>query len=253
MVIDSRAICYFSVLIVVVSNVLFGLDWQSAPMLPTPEIKVVAYATAPAAPAKTDGPNKPLSSNAAVTPNNATPDNANAPVAQTPSQPKCDISACTSAYRSFRESDCTYQTSDGPRRLCTKGVVPRESSGAPDAAATLNSDAYANSQSNAPVAQTPSQPKCDVSACISAYRSFRESDCTYQPSDGPRRLCTKGVVPREPSGAPDAAATSDADADANPQSNARCNVIACAAAYGSFNPSDCTYQPLGRPRRLCAK
>ena len=182
MVIDSRAICYFSVLIVVVSNVLFGLDRQSAPMLPTPKIKVVAYATAPAKPAKTDGPNKPLSSNAAVTPNNATTDNA-----------------------------------------------------------------------NAPVAQTPSQPKCDVSACISAYRSFRESDCTYQPSDGPRRLCTKGVVPRERSGAPDAAATSNAGADANPQSNARCNVIACAAAYGSFNPSDCSYQPLGGPRRLCAK
>ncbi|MGH6727782.1 MAG: BA14K family protein [Pseudolabrys sp.] len=27
----------------------------------------------------------------------------------------------------------------------------------------------------------------------------------------------------------------------------------CAEAYSSFNPSDCTYQPLDGPRRLCTK
>jgi hypothetical protein len=32
---------------------------------------------------------------------------------------------------------------------------------------------------------------CNVSACSSAYRSFRASDCTYQPMSGERRLCTK--------------------------------------------------------------
>jgi hypothetical protein len=209
MVIDLRAICYFAVLIVVVSDVLFGLDWQSAPMSPMPEIKVAAYATAPAAPTKTDGPN------------NAGTDNA-APA-----------------------------KIDGPNNAATDNAARAKIDGPNNAAVTPNNATTGNA--NAPVAQTPSQPKCDVSACTSAYRSFRESDCTYQPSDGPRRLCTKGVVPSEPSGAPDPAATSNTDADANPQSNARCNVDACAAAYGSFNPSDCTYQPLGGPRRLCAK
>jgi hypothetical protein len=33
---------------------------------------------------------------------------------------------------------------------------------------------------------------CDVATCSQAYRSFRASDCTYQPYDGPRRLCTRG-------------------------------------------------------------
>ena len=33
----------------------------------------------------------------------------------------------------------------------------------------------------------------------------------------------------------------------------RCNVDACTAAYRSFTPSDCTYQPTGGPRRLCTK
>jgi len=39
-------------------------------------------------------------------------------------------------------------------------------------------------------------PKCDVDACADAYRSFRTSDCTYQPIGGPRRLCTKGKPPQ---------------------------------------------------------
>lgn len=48
----------------------------------------------------------------------------------------------------------------------------------------------------------PEQPRVDVSAaapnscaidaCGSAYRSFRASDCTYQPFNGPRKVCELG-------------------------------------------------------------
>ena len=41
----------------------------------------------------------------------------------------------------------------------------------------------------------PPPNACNVAACASAYRSFRESDCSYQPFEGPRRICE---------GAPDA-------------------------------------------------
>jgi hypothetical protein len=34
-------------------------------------------------------------------------------------------------------------------------------------------------------------PKCNKDACANAYRSFDAADCTYQPSNGPRRACTK--------------------------------------------------------------
>jgi len=213
MAMHSRAIFYFAVLIVIVSNVLFGLDWQSAPMSPMPEIKVVTYATPPTAPAKTGVPNAALSSGTAVTPNNAATNYATPPTAPA----KTDV---------------------------PNAALSTDTAVTPNNATTDNAT---------PIAQTPSQPKCDVSACTSAYRSFQESDCTYQPSNGPRRLCTKGVVDSARSGTPDAAATSNTDADPNPQSNARCNVNACAAAYGSFTPSDCTYQPSRGPRRLCAK
>jgi hypothetical protein len=35
------------------------------------------------------------------------------------------------------------------------------------------------------------QPHCDVSLCERYYRSFRASDCTYQPYAGPRQYCTR--------------------------------------------------------------
>jgi hypothetical protein len=85
-------------------------------------------------------------------------------------------------------------------------------------------------------------PACDVNACASAYFTFRASDCTYQPSFGPRRLCTKG--------APEAA---EAQAVGTAPAVPGCHVRACAESYSSFNPQDCTYQPLEGPRQLCKK
>ncbi|MGD9616772.1 MAG: PBP1A family penicillin-binding protein [Alphaproteobacteria bacterium] len=38
-------------------------------------------------------------------------------------------------------------------------------------------------------ASSPAQ--CDYRACARAYRSFRASDCTYQPYSGPRRICER--------------------------------------------------------------
>jgi hypothetical protein len=35
----------------------------------------------------------------------------------------------------------------------------------------------------------PSRAQCNRSACSKAYRSFHPEDCTYQPRNGPRRLC----------------------------------------------------------------
>ena len=44
-------------------------------------------------------------------------------------------------------------------------------------------------------AQSPHEstvPGCNISACETHYpKSFRASDCTYQPFEGPRRLCRK--------------------------------------------------------------
>jgi hypothetical protein len=73
----------------------------------------------------------------------------------------------------------------------TTGAVPRE---------TVASAPPSKPAQPAPVQATPAQAapakaasahanSCDVRGCASAYHSFRESDCTYQPFSGPRRVC----------------------------------------------------------------
>jgi hypothetical protein len=46
-----------------------------------------------------------------------------------------------------------------------------------------------------PAAAASNQPApqiaCNVSACARAYRSFQAADCSYLPTGGPRRRCTK--------------------------------------------------------------
>ena len=118
---------------------------------------------------------------------------------------------------------------------------------APPPAATDQADVVA---APAPAAAPPA-PACDVQACAAAYYSFRATDCTYQPYDGPRRLCTKGTTPAQTQAKPGADATPSA-VDARAQAPT-CNVAACERAYRTFDPADCTYQPLDGPRRICSK
>lgn len=69
--------------------------------------------------------------------------------------------------------------------------------GAPIIAPGLNPSVSASSgtaaqaATEAPAAAPEPPANCNVNACTAAYRSFRAADCTYQPSDGPRRLCSK--------------------------------------------------------------
>lgn len=48
-----------------------------------------------------------------------------ASVQATMSNNRCDVQACSSAYQSFRASDCTYQPYGGARRVCEKAPVQR--------------------------------------------------------------------------------------------------------------------------------
>lgn len=204
---------YLAVLLVSVTGVIFGMDWLAAP--------APHYRPPPVAVARVEGPPpvSHLGSDAATRPINpphalgksvpagstepvknpariepaspvaaANPPAVANPGATPPAQdepspgtmaaaepPKCDIRACEVAYISFRAADCTYQPSSGPRRLCEKGNPPHAAAAAPDP------DAQASA----------APPSCNVQACQRAYFTFNPADCTYQPSQGPRRLCTK--------------------------------------------------------------
>jgi penicillin-binding protein 1A len=100
----------------------------------------------------------------------------------------CDRQACSTAYRSFRASDCTYQPyTGGARRICDKGRLKL-----PDAPVLAWSNEGLPERAITGLFDFPRPRSCDFRFCAGAYRSFRASDCTYQPYDrGPRRLCRR--------------------------------------------------------------
>jgi hypothetical protein len=275
---------YCALLVVCASSVTFGLDWTAAPLPPMPEneatvqaAKLAANIPPPVVRAAAVEPKsvavvqpKPVTQQpqqvAVADPSAKVPRN----VTATPSiiaaertaaqpddsaQPKCDIDACSTAYRSFRASDCSWQPFDGPRRFCDKGNPPqnvaRSDTGAADTTASVNLD------------QPVVSNKCDIEACKRAYFTFTSEDCTYQPSDGPRRLCSKGNPPKPDSAKAEQGPAADASnkidqanankVDPSEQAKPKCNIDACRQAFFSFTPEDCTYQPINGPRRLCTK
>ncbi len=129
-----RLAVYGAVLVITLGSVLLGLDWLSAPMSPMADTEAGLHApaaplrrapAAPAAPNATIGaPIVPPSLVAPAAPNApaaaAVQPAPTAPTAAPEPQVQCNVNACTAAYRSFRASDCTYQPTGGPRRLCTK-------------------------------------------------------------------------------------------------------------------------------------
>ena len=177
-----RVLSYFVVLLITAGSVAFGLDWASAPMSPMPAARPALYAASKPAPQVETSGVKPAAEPVQAASQAEPPP---APVvAIEPVAPKvevaapvskCDVTACTAAYRSFTAADCTYQPFDGPRRLCEKGTPPAAAAAAP---VTPAPDARA-------------QAACNVAACSQSYISFTASDCTYQPMYGSRRLCEK--------------------------------------------------------------
>jgi 1A family penicillin-binding protein len=170
----------------------------------------------------------------------------------------------------------------GSQQISTPLVPPLPQAAAPPTQPTPPTTAptQAAQQQPTPAPQTAparqaAQPieagagQCDYRACAAAYRSFRPSDCTYQPFDGPRRVCGGGIArasePREQitrvtirEGSRERSEEASEDDEEQPKERISrkgeimCNVAACARFYSSFDESDCTYQPFGGgPRQIC--
>jgi penicillin-binding protein 1A len=103
------------------------------------------------------------------------------------------------------------------------------------------------SQATQASSNEPQQAQCDYRACASR-RSFRPSDCTYQPYSGPRRQCEMRGGPATP---PEQVSRPPSPGDA-PQSpaqaraQAQCNMDVCNQFYSSFNASDLHLSALWR-------
>jgi hypothetical protein len=69
-------------------------------------------------------------------------------------------------------------------------AVPAPQATAPGAASTTGTASSEEELDRPRVDASAAAPNsCAVDACGSAYRSFRASDCTYQPYGGPRKVC----------------------------------------------------------------
>ena len=131
-----RLAVYGAVLVIALGSVLLGLDRLPAPMspmvdtaaglaaVPAPPVQAPAQTSRSVPSATIGAPIVPPALAAPASP--AAPATARAaaqaaaPVSAPEPEARCNVDACTAAYRSFTRSDCTYQPSNGPRRLCTK-------------------------------------------------------------------------------------------------------------------------------------
>ena len=103
-------------------------------------------------------------------------------------------------------------------------------------------------------------PQVSVSPAPSAPPAPSQPSATPSANIGVPIVPPSLVAPARPN--MPAAASGGASVEATPPAMIRapapapevkCNVDACTAAYHTFTASDCTYQPIGGPRKLCTK
>jgi hypothetical protein len=165
---------YLTILMVSVSTVLLEIHWLTTP---SPQPKPAVQATAPPPRPKVEGPNAELSPIY--------------PKRLEPAQPASAAASDTAAKTETRQKPAAETTG-----VATRANDSNRSASAPLPDNAQNAQAYAAPpKQNAPDEAAASNNRCDVQACASAYKSFRASDCTYQPFGGPRRVC--GMAPEQ--------------------------------------------------------
>ena len=152
-----------AVLAVAVCNVVFAMDWVAE----RPPARPLAAVTGVAEPPMLASP--PVQ---AVRP---------APPAAAGSPPLQGNTAAAPPAKGATRPNAAAQT-NAP-------AAPQIGASQPDPAIIIMNEPAAPATAEAP-------PKCDIAACAAAYHSFTASDCTYMPSAGVRRLCTKGTPPQ---------------------------------------------------------
>ncbi len=159
---------YLFALVIGVTGVLLEVNWLTRPKYePQPVAQVVAQAATVAPKPKADGPSVALSPIYPTNPNGVAPAEPAAAAPQVATQtPAPDVKSQAATPQAMQQVET-------PKVVTAAAAAP-----APAAMAAAT-----------PVAATAAPNHCDIPACASAYRSFRASDCSYQPFDGPRKLC----------------------------------------------------------------
>jgi hypothetical protein len=164
-------LAYVAILLVSISGILLELNWLTQPKLETkPAVHAMSAPPPAAAPRVVVKVDRPNSERDPVYPKQAAAPPA---IAMSAEAPKAVIAAAA------------VEVPMPPARPQETEPV---NAGDPPPAAAAQPPAIANA-SVAEKASVTAKLQCDVAACAGAYTSFRESDCTFQPFEGPRRLC----------------------------------------------------------------
>jgi len=173
---------YITVLMVSVSTVLLEIHWLTSP---PPQPKPAVQAASVSAPRpKIEGPNSQLSPVYPTKPQALRTDQS----AANPQQPQPPANTPTAVETSAKAEPVQRPAAE------TSGIAVREDNTRESVAVGANATPNSADKARDPGAQTVaigSNNRCNIQACSSAYKSFRESDCTYQPFEGPRRFCEK--------------------------------------------------------------
>ena len=170
---------YLTVLMVSVSTVLLEIHWLTTP--PPQSKPATQIAAAPQPRPKVDGPNAELSP---VYPRKVEP-----------AQPAPNAAAAANTTAKAEAIQKSAAETTGASGRAGEASKPMTDAGAISPNSAENAGAYAP-QPPQGEAKASSDNRCDIQACASAYKSFNAADCTYQPFDGPRRVCNRAPEQR---------------------------------------------------------
>jgi BA14K-like protein len=197
---------YLTALMVSVSTVLLEVHWLTTPpQQPKPAVQAANVAPVP----KVEGPNAALSP--------VYPKKTESAGSATGAPPATDPSQTQQTQTSTSAAATAGTVESQKPQAETTGMAVRAEDPKPIATAPTRAD---NPQAPAvQLASAVSNNRCDLEACAGAYKSFRASDCTYQPFGGERRLCIQKTpvaarsAAREPNAEPAATHRSVRDAE----------------------------------------
>jgi hypothetical protein len=218
-------LAYVAIVLVSIGGILFELDWLTKPKLETTPAAQVASTVAPVrAVPKVDGPTEgpsPLNTkkqeaepviegSAAVSKADVPPVNQSAGTA--PAMTPAPFPPVAAEAKAAPQP--TPQLAAQPPAQAPAQATPQPAATTGQAPAQATVAAVESRPQVQPQVQPPAQPmqaaarlapnSCDVAGCASAYQSFRASDCSYQPMEGPRKFCAPAAnqrtvsTPREP-------------------------------------------------------
>lgn len=196
---------YFAVLLFAAASAVFGLDLMTSPL---PQHQAKPAVADAAAPAKQSAPQAKKVATSSDKTEKTMP---GAPTATKHAGAKSDIRtvyppsnpALAAVVSKQNETNAGTERSSPQQTTANTqpqqiGVQHDNVTPPPDAAAA-RAEATGSTPPQQPIdaataAAQQASNRCNIQACASAYRSFRASDCTYQPYEGTRRLCTKTTV-----------------------------------------------------------